>query len=133
MTTAADGYPLADLMCTFVLFFVLIIYFWLVIVALGDLFRRHDLSGWGKTGWLAVVLLLPLIGSVTYLITQGRAMADRDVQQARRTKQQTDDYIASVVSPGSRTVDEIARAKDLLDRGAISQDEFEQLKRRLLV
>jgi hypothetical protein len=133
MTTAADGYPLADLMWTFVLFFVLIIYFWLVIVALGDLFRRHDLSGWGKTGWLAVVLLLPLIGSVTYLITQGRAMADRDVQQARRTKQQTDDYIASVVSPGSRTVDEIARAKDLLDRGAISQDEFEQLKRRLLV
>jgi hypothetical protein len=133
MTTAADGYPLADLMWTFVLFFVLIIYFWLVIVALGDLFRRHDLSGWGKTGWLAVVLLLPLIGSVTYLITQGRAMADRELQQARRTKQQTDDYIASVASPGSRTVDELVRAKDLLDRGAISQDEFEQLKRRLLV
>jgi hypothetical protein len=133
MITAADDYPLADLMWTFVLFFVLIIYFWLVIVALGDLFRRHDLSGWGKTGWLAVVLVLPLIGSVTYLITQGRAMADRDVQQARRAKQQTDDYIASVASPGSRTVDEIVRAKDLLDRGAISQDEFEQLKRRLLV
>lgn len=133
MITAADDYPLADLMWTFVLFFVLIIYFWLVIVALGDLFRRHDLSGWGKTGWLAVVLVLPLIGSVTYLITQGRAMADRDVQQARRAKQQTDDYIASVASPGSRTVDEIVRAKDLLDKGAISQDEFEQLKRRLLV
>jgi hypothetical protein len=133
MITAADDYPLADLMWTFVLFFVLIIYFWLVIVALGDLFRRHDLSGWGKTGWLAVVLVLPLIGSVTYLITQGRAMADRDVQQARRAKQETDDYIASVASPGSRTVDEIVRAKDLLDRGAISQDEFEQLKRRLLV
>jgi hypothetical protein len=133
MITAADDYPLADLMWTFVLFFVLIIYFWLVIVALGDLFRRHDLSGWGKTGWLAVVLVLPLIGSVTYLITQGRAMADRDVQQARRAKQQTDDYIASVASPGSRTVDELVRAKDLLDRGAISQDEFEQLKRRLLV
>jgi hypothetical protein len=133
MITAADDYPLADLMWTFVLFFVLIIYFWLVIVALGDLFRRHDLSGWGKTGWLAVVLVLPLIGSVTYLITQGRAMADRDVQQARRAKQQTDDYIASVASPSSRTVDEIVRAKELLDRGAISQDEFEQLKRRLLV
>jgi hypothetical protein len=133
MITAADDYPLADLMWTFVLFFVLIIYFWLVIVALGDLFRRHDLSGWGKTGWLAVVLVLPLIGSVTYLITQGRAMADRDVQQARRAKQETDDYIASVASPGGRTVDEIVRAKDLLDRGAISQDEFEQLKRRLLV
>jgi hypothetical protein len=133
MITAADDYPLADLMWTFVLFFVLIIYFWLVIVALGDLFRRHDLSGWGKTGWLAVVLVLPLIGSVTYLITQGQAMADRDVQQARRAKQQTDDYIASVASPGSRTVDELVRAKDLLDRGAISQDEFEQLKRRLLV
>jgi hypothetical protein len=133
MITAADEYPLADLMWTFVLFFALLIYFWLVIAALGDLFRRHDLSGWGKTGWLAVVILVPLIGSLTYLITQGRAMADRDLRQAREAKQQTDDYIASVAAPGARTVDEIARAKDLLDKGAISRDEFEQLKRRLLV
>ena len=133
MSTAADDYPLADLMWTFVFFFALLIYFWLIITAFGDLFRRHDISGWGKAGWIAVILLVPLIGSVTYLITQGRAMSDRSLRQAQQAQQRTDDYIASVASPGAREVEEIARAKDLLDRGAISQEEFEQLKRRLLV
>ncbi|MGY1695607.1 SHOCT domain-containing protein [Geodermatophilus sp. SYSU D00814] len=79
------------------------------------------------------VLVLPLIGSITYLVTQGRALADRDVRQAQHARQQTDDYIRSVAAPGFRGVDEITRAKQLLDQGAISQEEFEQLKRRVLV
>jgi len=81
--TAADDYPLADLMWTFVLFFALLVYFWLIITVFGDLFRRHDASGWAKTGWVLFVLVLPLVGSLTYLITQGRAMARRDVDQVR--------------------------------------------------
>jgi hypothetical protein len=131
--TAADDYPLADVMWSFVAFFALLVYFWLVITVFGDLFRRHDISGWGKAGWSVFVIFLPLIGSLTYLITQGRAMADRTVSQVRETRQQTNDYIRSVAAPGFRSVDEIARGKELLDRGAISQEEFEQLKRRALV
>ena len=130
---AADDYPLDDLMRTFVVFFALLVFFWLVLTVFGDLFRRNDVSGWGKAGWSVFVLVLPLIGSLTYLITQGRAMADRDVRQVHQARQQTDDYIRSVAAPGFRGVDEIARAKELLDRGAISQEEFEQLKRRALV
>jgi hypothetical protein len=133
MITAADDYPLVDLMWTFVLFFALLVYFWLIITVFGDLFRRHDVSGWGKAGWIVFVLVLPLIGSLTYLVTQGRTMADRDVRQGRQMKQQTDEYIRSVAAPGFHGVDEIARAKELLDRGAISQEEFDQLKRRVLV
>src|SRR4051794_24972672 len=129
MIAAADDYPLVDLLWTFVLFFALLVYFWLIITVFADLFRRHDLSGWAKTGWAAFVLVLPLIGSLTYLITQGRAIADRDGRQASQAKQQTDDYIRSVAAPGYHGVDEIARAKELLDRGAIPQEEFEQLKR----
>ena len=78
------------------------------------------------------VIVLPLIGSLTYLITQGRAMADRDVQQAAAVKQRTDEHIRSVAAPDYRGVDEIARGKELLDRGAINQEEFQQLKRRVL-
>jgi hypothetical protein len=130
---AADDYPLVDLMWTFVVFFALLVFFWLVLTVFGDLFRRNDVSGWGKAGWSVFVLVLPLIGSLTYLITQGRAMADRDVRRVQQTRQQTDDYIRSVAAPGFRGVDEIARGKELLDRGAISQEEFEQLKRRALV
>jgi hypothetical protein len=133
MITAADDYPLVDLMWTFVLFFALLVYFWLIITAFGDLFRRHDVGGWVKAAWIVFVLVLPLIGSITYLITQGRAMADRDVRHVRQVKQQTDDYIRSVAAPGFHGIDEIARAKELLDRGAISQEEFDQLKRRVLV
>ncbi|NYJ07538.1 SHOCT domain-containing protein [Petropleomorpha daqingensis] len=133
MFSAADNYPLVDLFWTFVWFFALVIYFWLIITVFADLFRRHDVSGWAKAGWVVFVLVLPLIGTLTYLVTQGRAMADRDTRQAREVKQQTDEYIRSVVSPGYRGVDEIARGKQLLDEGAISQEEFEQLKRRVLV
>jgi Short C-terminal domain/Phospholipase_D-nuclease N-terminal len=133
MIGAADDYPLLDLLWTFVLFFALLVSFWLIITVFGDLFRRHELSGWAKAGWTVFVIVLPLIGSFTYLITQGRAMADRDVRRVQQAQQQTDDYIRSVAAPGFRGVDEIARAKELLDRGSISQEEFDQLKRRVLV
>jgi hypothetical protein len=133
MSTAADDYPLVDLMWTFVLFFALLVFFWLVITVFGDLFRRHDVSGWGKAAWVAFVLVVPLIGSLTYLVSQGHAMADRDARQVHQARQQTDAYIRSVAAPGFHGVDEIARAKALLDQGAISQEEFEQLKRRVLV
>jgi hypothetical protein len=133
MISAATDYPLVDLLWTFVVFFALLVYFWLLITVFADLFRRRDVSGWGKTAWVLFILVLPLIGSLSYLITQGRAMADRDTRQARETQQQTDAYIRSVVTPGYRGIDEIARGKELLDRGEISQEEFEQLKRRALV
>jgi hypothetical protein len=133
MVAAADGYPLADLMWTFVIFFALLIFFWLVITVFADLFRRHDLSGWAKTGWIVFVLLLPLIGSLTYLVTQGRSMTERNARQFSDAQRRTDAYIRSVAAPDAARVDEIARGKQLLDQGAISPEEFEQLKRRVLV
>ena len=133
MVIAADDYPLADLMWSFVIFFALMISFWLIILAFTDLFRRHDVSGWAKAAWIVFVLLLPMIAALTYLITQGRGMAERNDRQVSAFKQQTDDHIRSVAAPGFKGVDEIARGKELLDTGAISPEEFEQLKRRVLV
>jgi hypothetical protein len=133
MTTAAAQYPLLDLLWTFVLFFALMIYFWLLITVFGDLFRRRDVSGWAKAGWTVLVLVLPLVGALAYLIAQGRGMAEREIGQASLARQQTDEYIRSVAAPGYRGLDEVARAKDLLDRGAISPAEFDELKRRALV
>jgi Short C-terminal domain/Phospholipase_D-nuclease N-terminal len=133
MIIAADDYPLVDVLWTFVIFFALMIAFWLIFLMLGDVFRRDDLSGWAKAGWIVFVLVLPLIGAFTYLITQGRSMAERRDSMVQAQRQQADDYIRSVATPEFKGVDEIARGKELLDRGAISQDEFEQLKRRVLV
>ena len=132
MVTAADDYPLVDLLWTFVLFFALMVYFWLLITVFADLFRRHDISGWAKAGWSVFVIVLPLIGTLSYLITQGRAMADREVQSLQQAKRQTDDHIRSVAVSGFHGMEEIARGKELLDQGAISQEEFDQLKQRVL-
>jgi hypothetical protein len=132
VTLAAD-YPLLDLMWTLFIFFGLIVYFWVLITVFADLFRRRDVSGWGKAGWTVFVFVLPLVGALVYLISQGRGMAARRAGEADQAKQGTDEYIRSVAAPGFRGVDEIARGKDLLDRGEISQEEFEQMKRRALV
>ena len=133
MNLAAD-YPLLDLFWTFVWFFGLMLYFWLLITVFADLFRRKDIGAGLKTLWVVFLIVLPLIGAFTYLITQGRHMAEREMERRATMQQQTDEYIRSVASTGSsRAVDEIARGKPLLDNGAISEDEFQELKRRVLV
>jgi hypothetical protein len=133
MTLAAD-YPLLDLFWTFLWFFGLMIFFWLLITVFSDLFRRKDIGAGQKTLWTIFMIVLPMIGAFTYLISQGRHMAERGAELQARQQQQTDAYIRSVASNGSsRAVDEIARGKELLDNGAISQDEFDELKRRVLV
>jgi hypothetical protein len=133
MTLAASSYPLLDLFWTFFVFFGLVVYFWVLITVFADLFRRHDIGGWAKAGWTVFVLVLPLIGALIYLISQGHSMADRQARDVEKAQQETDAYIRSVAAPGYKGVDEIARGKELLDRGAISQEEFDQLKRRALV
>jgi Short C-terminal domain/Phospholipase_D-nuclease N-terminal len=133
MTLAASDYPLLDLFWTFLLFFGLIVYFWVLITVFADVFRRDDIGGWAKTGWVVFVFVLPMIGALVYLISQGHNMADREARNARQAKEETDAYIRSVVAPEHAGVDEIARGKELLDRGAISQEEFDELKRRVLV
>lgn len=133
MTLAASDYPLLDLFWTFLLFFGLIVYFWVLITVFADVFRRHDIGGWAKTGWVVFVFVLPMIGALVYLISQGHSMADRQSRDVEKAKAETDAYIRSVAAPGYTGVDEIARGKELLDRGAISQQEFDELKRRALV
>jgi hypothetical protein len=132
-TLAAGPYPLADLMWTFAIFFGLVVWCWLLITVFTDLFRRHDLSGWGKAAWTVLVLVLPLIGALAYLIGQGRAMVERGARDAGRAQRDADERIRSAAAPGYRGVTEIARGKELLDRGAISPQEFDELKRRALV
>lgn len=135
---AASSYPLLNLLWTLLEIFALVLWLWLLFRVFADLFRRDDIGGWGKFFWTLFVIFLPFLGVFSYLITSGRAMADRDARQAQAIKQETDAYIRSVAAGDGRTstgqsgVDEIARAKQLLDGGAITADEFTQIKRRAL-
>jgi hypothetical protein len=113
-------------------FFAWVLFFWLLFIVFGDLFRRHDVSGWGKAAWSIFVIVLPFIGILTYFITQGRGMGERREQEVQQAQAQMDSYVRSVAGSGGGSADQIARAKELLDSGAITQAEFDQLKAKAL-
>ncbi len=134
MTTlvAADGsYPLLDAIWTVFVIFGWLIWFWLLIMVFGDLFRRTDISGWGKAGWAVVVLILPYIGVLIYLIVHGHGMGERRAQENRAAQADVDAYIRNTAH-GTPPADQIAKAKELLDQGVITTDEYETLKKKAL-
>ena len=130
MFLAAD-YPFLDILWTMLVFFGWVIWFWLLIVVFGDLFSRHDISGWGKAGWIVLVVVLPYLGVFIYLIAQGAQMAERKAQQSQAARAEFDDYVKTVAAPGGAAA-EIEKAKQLLDSGAITQPEFDAIKAKAL-
>lgn len=127
--------PFADinlgeaLLLAFEIFF-LVIWIWLLITVLIDLFRDHELSGWLKAVWVFFLVFLPVITVLIYLIARGGGMRERAIAEQKQMKEASDDYIRSVA--GSSPVDELHKLDALRARGAISQDEFERLKARVL-
>jgi Short C-terminal domain/Phospholipase_D-nuclease N-terminal len=125
------AYTFGQAMWTMFVFFMWILWFWLLFTVFGDLFRRHDIGGWAKGGWCVFVILLPFLGVFVYLIAEGKAMGERNLQQAQAAQSQMDTYVRSVASSGN-AAEQIAQAKGLLDSGAITQAEFDQLKAKAL-
>lgn len=125
------AYSFGDVMWTMFVFFAWILFFWMLFGVFGDLFGRHDISGWAKAGWTVFVIILPFLGIFVYLISQGKGMGERAQQRAQSQQAQMDDYVRSVASSSSAT-EEIAKGKELFDSGAISQAEYDQLKAKAL-
>jgi Phospholipase_D-nuclease N-terminal/Short C-terminal domain len=131
MVIAAD-YPFLDIFWTMLIFFMWVIWIWILVTVLMDLFRRHDIGGWGKAAWTVFVVVLPFLGVFMYLITQGRQMAERRSAELHANRASFDSYVRDVASADSSPSDQIAKAKELLDSGAIDQAEFDLLKRKAL-
>ena len=127
----AASYPFLDVIWTMVIFFVWILWFTLLFRVWGDIFRRHDLSGLGKTGWLIFTIVLPFLGVFIYLITQNEAMTQREIERAQAQRAEFDDYVRATSTSGNATA-EIEKAKQLLDTGAITQAEFDAIKQKAL-
>ena len=125
------AYTFGDVMWTMFVFFAWILFFWMLFGVFGDLFSRHDISGWAKAGWTVFVIILPFLGIFVYLISQGKGMGERAQQRAQSQQAQVDNYVRSVAASGSPT-EEIAKGKELLKSGAITQTEFDQLKAKAL-
>ena len=129
MVFAAD-YPFLDVFWTMLIFFFWVIWIWILVTVLIDLFRRHDISGWGKAAWALFMIVLPYLGVFVYLIGQGKGMAERRAAEMRAGQAAFDDRVREVAA--SDPSEQIAKAKALLDSGAIDQAEFDQLKRKAL-
>lgn len=113
-------------------FFLLMAYLTVLFQIITDLFRDHQTSGWTKAIWVFFLIVLPLITSLVYLIVRGQGMAERNLAAVRHAQASQEEYIRSVSGGGGSASDEIGRAKALLDAGAISQPEFDQLKAKAL-
>src|SRR5215204_5195546 len=120
------GYTYSNFLMNMISIFVFVVWFWLLIVIYGDLFRRHDISGWGKALCVIGLVLTSYLGIFAYLITQGRGMAERNAQQA----QQARDELRRVV--GYSVADEITKLDQLKKSGSISDDEYRRLRAKLV-
>jgi hypothetical protein len=114
-------------------FFVLMAYLMVLFQIVGDLFRDRDVSGGMKAVWIVLLIFLPILTSLVYLVVRGKGMAERNVAAVQAAQQDQEAYIRKVSGGGaSSPADEIARAKGLLDSGAITQAEFDGLKAKAL-
>ncbi|MFF0428203.1 SHOCT domain-containing protein [Streptomyces sp. NPDC004520] len=131
-----DDYPLLDLFLTMLWFFLWIMWLFLLFKVITDIFRDHSLSGWGKAGWLVFCILLPYLGVLVYVIARGKSMGRRDIEQAKESEAAFQEYIRKAAGTqgggGASATDELARLADLKNKGAITAEEFEKAKAKVL-
>ena len=124
-------FTLGDALLTVVEIFLFVLYFWILITIISDLFRDHQLSGWAKAGWIVVLFLVPFLGMLIYLIARGEGMRERAVREQADMRRHMDEYIRETTGSAS-SVDELAKLSELKDKGSISDEEFERAKAKLL-
>jgi hypothetical protein len=128
---AAD-YPFLDIIWTMIVLFAWVIWFWMLLQVLMDVFRRSDISGGKKAVWTLFVIFLPFLGVLVYIVSQGEGMAERKAKEIQVAQSQMDDYVKSVAGTGGGAAAEIEKAQSLRASGAITEAEFEELKRKAL-
>ena len=113
-------------------FFLFVIWFWLLIVVFGDIFRSHDLGGFAKALWVIFVIVVPYLGVFVYLIARGHKMSEHAAEAAQAHDAARRAYIQSAAGTSPSSADELARLADLKNQGVLSDAEFEQAKAKAL-
>jgi len=121
-----------ELLWSIIIIFFMVVYFMMLFSVLADLFRSHDLSGWAKALWVIALLFFPFLALLIYLIARGSSMSKRALEAQKEAQKDFDSYVQSVAGSSGSPADEIAKAKELLDAGTISQEEFDSIKARAL-
>ena len=127
--TVLASFTFGDALLTALELALLFIWIWIAIGVVVDIFRSHDLSGWGKAGWLLLIVILPMIGVLIYLIARGHKMSEHAVRQAQDQDQAFRSYVRSAASSPA---DDISKLEDLKNRGVLSDEEFQRAKEKAL-
>ena len=122
----SEGFTFRNFLTDAFAVFMLVLLFWLLIVVIGDLFRRHDIPGWGKAIWVIALIVFPYLAVFAYIITQSTAMAERSIQRAQQAREELRDAI------GYSIADEIEKLDRLKKSGSITDQEFARLRARLV-
>lgn len=111
--------------------FFFVIWIWILITILSDLFRDHELSGWAKAAWVLFLVFIPFLTALIYLIARGSGMRDRTIKAQAEAKQHFDQYVRQQAHSGS-AADELHKLNELKEKGALSSEEFDKAKAKLL-
>lgn len=120
------GFTFSNFLADVFAVFMFVLWFWLFIIVVSDLFRRHDVSGFGKVCWVILLIILPYIGIFAYLLTQGRGMAERNEARTRQAQEDLRKFV------GFSAADEIEKLDRLKSAGSISEQEYGRLRARLV-
>ena len=110
--------------------FFFVIWLWILFTVITDLFRDHEMSGWGKAAWILFLVLVPFLTTLVYVIVRGGGMRERALKAQADTKRHFDDYVREQAH--TSPADELHKLNQLREKGALSEDEFQQAKDRLL-
>ena len=130
MLIAAD-YPFLNILWTMIIFFAWVVWIWMMVIILTDVFRRRDIGGWTKAAWVVFMIVLPFLGVLAYLIAQHDGIAQRNEERAQAAQRQFDDHVRTVAASEGPAA-EIEKAAELRERGTINDAEFEALKAKAL-
>jgi len=123
-------FTLGDALLTVLEVFLLVVWFWILIAILGDLFRDHELSGWWKAVWVLFLIFVPFLTALIYLIVRGQGMRERSVKAQADAQRHFASYVRETA--GSSPVDELHKLSELKDKGAITDAEFDRMKAKLV-
>lgn len=129
LITAATDWSLGNALLLTLEIFLFVIWIWIFISIVADLFRDHEMGGWGKAVWLLFLVIAPFISALVYLIARGDGMRERTIKQAVDIQKAQNEYIRQVASS---PVDDLHKLSELKDKGVISQEEFDRAKARAL-
>lgn len=111
--------------------FFLVIWIWILFTIITDLFRDHEMSGWGKAAWVLFLVVIPFVTALIYLIARGNGMRDRTIKAQADAKKHFDEYVRDQAHTGS-AADELHKLNELKEKGALSAEEFDRAKAKLL-